>query len=922
MKHRTEKFIAKLKISHLIWASFCIVISALLVNNIIGMKSISNVFETVEVTVEDVRLLTYSMQLNADIEKSARSLGFYLLGKEKYQASNFEQARDNTYKTLQDFKALLSESSDEEIQPLIGEIENNINRFFAYQEQLFSLAENPQENLPAMKFAAENVNPVSQEILSNLSDMLFSEAEEDSSNERKLLLNDINELRYNWVRLMSGIRAFLAFRGKNSIDEISLYQANLDVISARINDNSELLTFEQEESLKNFETLRKDFKVRLETLLEMHGSESWRQDVYITRNELSPILENINLYAASLVTYLGNRASTARESARDTYNIAGRDSYTLLATTSILILLAGWSLTRQIRTRLGTDSAELQKVAEAIASGDLNMDLNNDGRTATGVLASMQVMQANLRNQIEKDHAAAAENSRIRRALDKADANIMIADAEYNIIYMNDAIQGMMKDAEADIRTDIPEFDATQLAGSSIDAFNMESSSNAHIFEQLTTTQVVNTTIGARSFRIISNPIIDDRGQHLGTVAEWFDRTQEVGIENEIKDIVTASLAGDLSQRISMAGKSGFYAMLSGGINELVDINESVINDTASVMGAMSNGDLTRCIKSDYRGSFGQLKQDINATVAKLTQVLGDIGDSANAVLTGSNEIAHGNVDLSHRTEDQATSLVETSSTMDAMTSTVRQNAENAQHADKLAASTRDQADQGGHVVQDAVTAMGEISTSSRKIADIIGVIDEIAFQTNLLALNAAVEAARAGEQGRGFAVVASEVRNLAGRSATAAREIKILIEDSVSKVEEGSKLVDKSGKTLGEIRDSAKKVSDIVADIAMASQEQSNSIEQVNQVIMRMDESTQQNAALVEQAAASSEAMGEQARNLSELVGFFKTSSSMSTSSTTGHNERRTGVRPWVGQDTPSTTVGNSDKAANGTDGGGWEEF
>ncbi len=620
--------------------------------------------------------------------------------------------------------------------------------------------------------------------------------------------------------------------------------------------------------------------------------------------------------------YLGNRANIAREGARDTYNIAGRDSYTLLAITTILILLAGWSLTRQIRTRLGTDAAELQKVAEAIASGDLNMDLSNDGRTASGVLASMQVMQSNLRNQIEKDHAAAAENSRIRRALDKADANIMIADADYNIIYMNDAIQGMMNDAEADIRTDIPEFDAEQLAGSSIDVFNTESSSKAHIFEQMTTTQVVNTTIGGRSFRIISNPIIDDRGQHLGTVAEWFDRTQEVGIENEIKDIVTASLAGDLSQRISMTGKSGFYAMLSGGINELVDINESVINDTASVMGAMSNGDLTRCIESDYRGSFGKLKQDINTTVSKLTQVLGDIGDSANAVLTGSNEIAHGNVDLSHRTEDQATSLVETSSTMDAMTTTVRQNAENAQHADKLAASTRDQADQGGHVVEDAVAAMGEITTASKKIADIIGVIDEIAFQTNLLALNAAVEAARAGEQGRGFAVVASEVRNLAGRSATAAREIKILIEDSVSKVEEGSKLVDKSGKTLGDIRDSAKQVSDIVADIATASQTQSDSIEQVNQVIMRMDESTQQNAALVEQAAASSEAMGEQARNLSELVGFFKTSSSRATSSTTGHNERRTGDRPWAEQVTPTTTAGNSDKAATGTDGDSWEEF
>jgi len=922
MRHKTENFITRLKISNLIWASFGIVISALLVNNIIGMKSISNVFETVDVTVENSRLLTYSMQLDAELKKAASSLGFYLLGREEFQARNYEEARDNTFITLKNLKELLSGETDEAIRPLIAGIENDVNRFFEYQAQLFSLAKNPQENFPAMQYAAENVNPVSQKILSNLSDMLFSEAEEDSSNDRKVLLNDINDLRYNWVRLMSGIRAFLAFRGENSLDEIKLYRTSLDTISARIHENSGLLTFEQEESLASFEANRNEFHKRLKKLLELHGSERWRQDVYITRSQLSPILENINANSTTLVAHLGNSANAARESARDTYNIATRNSYALLAITALLIFLAGLGLTRQINKRLGTDASELQKVAEAIANGDLKMDLSYNGKTTTGVLASMQVMQQNLRNQIEKDHAAAAENGRIRQALDKADANIMIADADFNIIYMNDAIQTMMNDAEKDIRADIPEFNAGQLDGANIDVFNTESSGQQHIFDQLSSTQVVNTEIGGRCFRIISNPIIDDKGQQLGTVVEWLDRTQEVGIENEIKDIVNASLAGDLSQRISMTGKSGFYAMLSGGINELVDVNESVINDTAGVMSAMSNGDLTRAITSDYRGSFGQLKQSINTTVDKLTQVVGEIGNSANAVLSGSNEIAHGNVDLSHRTEDQATSLEETSSTMDEMTSTVRQNADNAQHADKLAASTRDQADQGGHVVDDAVAAMSEITAASKKIADIIGVIDEIAFQTNLLALNAAVEAARAGEQGRGFAVVASEVRNLAGRSATAAREIKILIEDSVAKVEEGSKLVDKSGQTLGEIRDSAKKVSDIVADIATASQEQSDSIEQVNIAIMRMDESTQQNAALVEQAAASSEAMGEQARNLSELVGFFKTSSSGSTGSIAVTTERRADDRPWTDQDVPVTPGDSTDIAATGTDDGSWEEF
>ena len=234
--------------------------------------------------------------------------------------------------------------------------------------------------------------------------------------------------------------------------------------------------------------------------------------------------------------------------------------------------------------------------------------------------------------------------------------------------------------------------------------------------------------------------------------------------------------------------------------------------------------------------------------------------------------VRKGNISLSQRTEEQASSLEETASSMEEMTSTVKQTADNAGQANQLAIAARSQAEKGGAVVGKAVGAMSAINASSRKIADIIGVIDEIAFQTNLLALNAAVEAARAGEQGRGFAVVASEVRNLAGRSATAAKEIKALIQDSVGKVEEGSKLVDQSGQTLEEIVQAVKKVTDIVAEIAAASQEQSTGIEQVNKAVMQMDEVTQQNAALVEQAAAAAEAIVEQTQALSQQVAVYRT--------------------------------------------------
>ncbi|HET9390022.1 MAG TPA: methyl-accepting chemotaxis protein, partial [Steroidobacteraceae bacterium] len=234
-------------------------------------------------------------------------------------------------------------------------------------------------------------------------------------------------------------------------------------------------------------------------------------------------------------------------------------------------------------------------------------------------------------------------------------------------------------------------------------------------------------------------------------------------------------------------------------------------------------------------------------------------------------EISAGNANLSQRTEEQSSSLEETASSMEEMTTTVKQNADNAGQANQLAIAARDQAEKGGTVVNQAVKAMADINDASKKIADIIGVIDDIAFQTNLLALNAAVEAARAGEQGRGFAVVASEVRSLAGRSATAAKEIKELIQDSVRKVEDGSVLVTQSGQTLEKIVSAVKKVSDIVAEIAAASREQSSGIEQVNRAVMQMDELTQQNAALVEQATAASQAMAEQVRGLNQMLERFR---------------------------------------------------
>ncbi len=295
------------------------------------------------------------------------------------------------------------------------------------------------------------------------------------------------------------------------------------------------------------------------------------------------------------------------------------------------------------------------------------------------------------------------------------------------------------------------------------------------------------------------------------------------------------------------------------------------LNKAVSIAETVAAGDLTSDIDANRKDETGKLMRALKVMNDNLARIVGQVRSGTDTIATASTQIASGNLDLSARTEQQAGSLEETASAMEELTSTVKQNADNARQANQMAVSASAVAEQGGDVVGHVVDTMSAINDSSRKIVDIISVIDGIAFQTNILALNAAVEAARAGEQGRGFAVVASEVRSLAQRSASAAKEIKSLIDDSVEKVDSGSKLVEQAGKTMAEVVASVKRVTDIVGEISSASQEQSQGIEQVNHAITLMDEATQQNAALVEQAAAAAQSMQDQAVGLAQVVSIFK---------------------------------------------------
>ena len=470
-----------------------------------------------------------------------------------------------------------------------------------------------------------------------------------------------------------------------------------------------------------------------------------------------------------------------------------------------------------------------------------------------------------------RDKQIAEENLRVKRALDGCTTNVMIADNDLNIVYMNDSVQAMLKVAESDLRKELPNFNASKLMGESIDSFHKNPAHQRGMLKALNATFRTQIVVGARTFGLIANPVLSDSGERIGSVVEWNDRTAEVEAEKEVNRIVQGAALGDFSTRMDLNGKTGFFRQLSEGMNKLLETSETGLNEVVRMLSALSRGDLTDKITNEYAGTFGKLKDDANATADNLKEIVMQIKEATDTINTASKEIAVGNSDLSQRTEEQASSLEETASSMEELTSTVKQNAENAKQANQLAKGASDIALKGGDVVGKVVETMSSINDSSRKIVDIISVIDGIAFQTNILALNAAVEAARAGEQGRGFAVVAAEVRNLAQRSAAAAKEIKTLIGDSVEKVEGGTKLVDEAGKTMEEIVTAVKRVTDIMSEISAASMEQSSGIEQVNQAITQMDEVTQQNAALVEEAAAAAESLEEQAQNLMESVSIFK---------------------------------------------------
>ncbi len=524
-----------------------------------------------------------------------------------------------------------------------------------------------------------------------------------------------------------------------------------------------------------------------------------------------------------------------REAKRE-YDVAGQRYWTMLwwivslaALSALGAGITGWFIARGLIGQLGGEPSYAIRMVRRIAQGDLSQDIDVASQKPS-LLGDMRSMQDQLRAFIDAQTAMSVQHKR----------------------------------GEVDTRMDAQRFPGT--------FGEMAASLNSLVD--------VHTQVSARVVDLMGQYAVGDLSRDMdalpGKLSAISDamataKANLVAVNRDIERLVNAAACGDFTARGDADDYQFAFRAMVEGLNRLMHAADSGLRDVGGVLEALAAGDLSRQLDGQYQGAFGSLAASVNATARQLGAIVTGIQAATGAIHAASSEIAAGNDDLSARTEQQAASLEETAASMEELTSTVRQNAENARQASRAAESASEVATKAGSAMTNVVSTMNDIHAASRTVVDIITVIDGIAFQTNILALNAAVEAARGGTQGRGFAVVATEVRELAKRSAAAAKQIKELIEASAEKVSTGARLVNETGSTMAQVVDAVRRVSDLVADISSASAEQSVGIEQVTQAITHMDQNTQQNAALVEEATSAARSLEEQANGLSKAVSTFK---------------------------------------------------
>ncbi|MFN4277837.1 MAG: methyl-accepting chemotaxis protein [Ferrovibrio sp.] len=563
----------------------------------------------------------------------------------------------------------------------------------------------------------------------------------------------------------------------------------------------------------------------------------------------------------------------------------------LVAAGLVVSLLLCLSLSRLVGGNLRTAI----RAVEQLSRGDYGIQVpggtrqDDFGDLARGVITMQE---------------AAIDAARVHSAVNGTRSGIVVCDTAGRIVFANNAMLDMLGLVEGEIQKHHAGFRADSLLGQPLGMLHegMQGRDAKAVIADFA--RPLRHAIGHMMFEIEAAPARNRRGEQIGAVLQWSDVSQLVTVEHEISGLVQKANAGDFSQRLALENKSGFMRDIARGINDLVGTFATAVDEIDRVASGLADGDLTQRVAGNYSGKLRHLQDSLNGMTLKLTDFAAKLRDSVEVVRVAANDISDGSEDLAGRTESQAAQLEQSVAAMHEVTQTVKQSSDHAQEANRLSGEARRIAERGGSVVEQAVAAMGRIEGSAAKVVDIVGLIDEIAFQTNLLALNASVEAARAGEAGKGFAVVAQEVRALAQRSANASKDIKALITESNTEVNQGAGLVKQTGEALSEIVGAVQNVSGIIGEIANASQEQTTALNEVNIAFTAMDEITQKNAALVEETHASTQMLANQSNMLAGLVRFFRTGGT--------EQERRTSRREAGGPNDHVTFSGRQVRLCN----------
>lgn len=542
-------------------------------------------------------------------------------------------------------------------------------------------------------------------------------------------------------------------------------------------------------------------------------------------------------------------------------------SFAVLAVSTLVSLVALGYFTRGFFQAL-KPSADHARAIEHLMSGHFDKPFNSHD----GWCDALNLVRTRVGETAARQYDNYRSASVLATAMDAASTNIMVADSNFTIQSVNRSLSEMFKHHEATIKKVLPHFDASKIVGSNMDIFHKNPSHQRQMLASLTQPWTGELSVAGLTLRLTAVPIIHN-GHKLGYVVEWFDRTGEIFVEEQINKTVTEAMQGILHRQIDHSHVTGFYKESAEKINQLMQLLERVMGSFSHAVGELAFSRINGDMKGNYQGAFSATQNAINLAFRNLNETIGQAQYSSHEVNSAMQQLSDGVNHFSDQTQSQAAAIEQTAAAMTQILSTVNSNADNVRHAQTLAEGVNQRLEGGNSVMAQALQAMQRIHESGTKIGDIVTLIDAIAFQTNLLALNAAVEAARAGEHGRGFAVVASEVRALAQKSADAANDIKQLISQSVAQISEGTKLVEQTSGALVDIRDSVHEMSEVVYQITSASHEQEKGIDEVNKAIAVMDGVAQQSAALVEETAASAVHVASQMKNLNAMVQLFQLS-------------------------------------------------